>query len=114
MTINCYGTFLFTKYLHPLLVSTTRSSSVRGSVRVIWTTSVVVHLQAPPGGLDLDNLSYTKKKESDGMKYAISKAAVLFVAAEWARRDAADGVLHLVRTKLPGYKSRRGCNDMHG
>jgi len=92
---NCFGPFLFTKLLHPLLVSTAKCSPA-GSVRVIWLGSIVIPLQAPKTGMDLDNLDYKKKDESDGTRYAVSKAGNLFIGTEWARRDAEAGVVHLV------------------
>jgi hypothetical protein len=95
MGTNCYGPVLFTQLLHPLLVVTAQSSPA-ASVRVIWMGSIVVHLQAPKSGMDLENLDFKKKDESPAMRYAISKTGDLFIAAEWARRDAQVGIVHLV------------------
>ncbi|KAK9384236.1 hypothetical protein V1515DRAFT_647320 [Lipomyces mesembrius] len=91
---NCIGPFLFTRLLHPLLASTAKSSPAC-SVRVVWLGSLVIHLQAPKTGMDLDNLDYKKKDEDSATRYAVSKAGNLFIGAEWARRDAEAGVLHL-------------------
>jgi retinol dehydrogenase-12 len=95
MGTNCYGPVLFTQLLHPLLVATAQSSPA-ASVRVIWMGSIVIHLQAPKSGMDLENLDFKKKDESPAMRYAISKTGDLFIAAEWARRDAQVGIVHLV------------------
>jgi len=67
------------------------------SVRVIWLGSIVIDLQAPKTGMDLDNLDYLKKDEDAATRYAISKTGNLFIGTEWARRAADTGVLHFVR-----------------
>ncbi|RFU33186.1 hypothetical protein B7463_g3198, partial [Scytalidium lignicola] len=115
LATNCIGPFLFTKLLHPLLISTAKSSPV-GSVRVIWLGSIVIHLQAPKTGMDLDNLDYKKKPEDDATRYAISKTGDLFIGSEWARRDAETGVVHL--TLNPGnlktpLQRNMGCLERH-
>ncbi|KAL7942526.1 hypothetical protein V8C42DRAFT_331257 [Trichoderma barbatum] len=99
LAVNCLGPFLFTKILHPLLVSTAKSSPT-GSVRVVWLGSVVIQLMAPRGGIDLDNLDYKKTWPDINVRYAVSKTGNLFIGSEWAKRDAENGILHL--TANPG------------
>ena len=94
---NCIGPFLFTKLLLPLLMTTVNLSSHPGSVRVLWAGSIVIHLQAPKTGMDLDNLDYKTKNDSAAVRYAVSKTGNLFLGSEWAKRHPENGVLHLVR-----------------
>ncbi|KAL7911787.1 hypothetical protein GGI35DRAFT_443638 [Trichoderma velutinum] len=96
LAVNCLGPFLFTKLLHPLLKSTAKSLPA-GSVRVVWLGSLMIQLMAPKGGVDLDNLDYKKNFPDINVRYAVSKAGNLFIASEWAKRDAENGILHLVR-----------------
>lgn len=95
LAVNCLGPFLFTKLLHPVLESTAKSSPA-GSVRVVWLGSVMIQIMAPKGGMDLDNLEYKKKWEDIKVRYAVSKTGNLFLCNEWAKRDAENGILHLV------------------
>ncbi|PNP46859.1 hypothetical protein TGAMA5MH_01811 [Trichoderma gamsii] len=99
MAVNCFGPYLFTKLLHPVIESTAKSSPT-GSVRVIWLGSLMIQLMAPKGGVDLDNLDYEKKMLDEYTRYSASKAGNLFIGSEWARRDADNGILHL--TVNPG------------
>ena len=93
---NCIGPFLFTKLLLPLLMTTANLSPHPGSVRVLWAGSIVIHLQAPKGGMDINNLDYRIKDESAAVRYAVSKTGNLFLGSEWAKRYPGNGVLHLV------------------
>ncbi|KAL7900324.1 hypothetical protein HDV63DRAFT_370843 [Trichoderma sp. SZMC 28014] len=99
MAVNCFGPYLFTKLLHPVIESTAKSSPT-GSVRVIWLGSLMIQLMAPKGGMDLDNLDYKKKWLDQNTRYSASKTGNLFIGSEWARRDADKGILHL--TVNPG------------
>lgn len=94
--VNCLGPFLFTKLLHPLLESTAKASP-RGSVRVVWLGSIMIQLMAPKYGMDVDNFDFKKYKPILTTRYSISKAGNLFIGSEWAKRDAKNGILHLVR-----------------
>ncbi|KAL6904171.1 hypothetical protein GGI43DRAFT_421636 [Trichoderma evansii] len=99
LAVNCFGPYLFTKLLHPVLESTAKSSPT-GSVRVVWLGSLMIQLGAPKGGIDLDDLDYKKKWLDEMTRYSASKAGNLFIGSEWARRDADNGILHL--TVNPG------------
>jgi retinol dehydrogenase-12 len=88
---NNVGTFMFTKLLTPILVTTARNES-SGSVRVVWVASSATELGSPtPGGLLMDNLDYHKDKSAMD-KYAISKVGNYFQATEFAKRYKTDGV----------------------
>jgi retinol dehydrogenase-12 len=93
---NCTRPFLFTRLLHPILVTTAASSPHPGTVRVLWVASVVVNLQSPKGGLDVSNLDYKKKDERSAVRYTISKAGNLFIRSEWSKRDSTNQVVHLI------------------
>lgn len=95
LAVNCFGPFLFTRLLHPVIESTAKSSPA-GSVRVVWLGSLMIQLMAPKGGIDLDNLDYKKKWLDEYTRYSASKSGNLFISSEWARRDAGNGILHLV------------------
>lgn len=47
--------------------------------------------------MDLDNLDYKKKDETQANRYAISKAGNIFIGTEWAKKDFDAGIVHLVR-----------------
>lgn len=100
LAVNCFGPYLFTKLLHPVIESTAKSSPT-GSVRVIWLGSLMIQLMAPKGGMDLDNLDYKKKWLDEYTRYSASKAGNLFIGSEWGRRDADNGILHLVSRRVP-------------
>lgn len=63
---------------------------------MIWLGSIVIHLQGPKNGIDMDNIDYKRKLEDDATRYAISKTGDLYIGCEWARRDRDNGVMHLV------------------
>ncbi|KAH6608483.1 hypothetical protein Trco_001829 [Trichoderma cornu-damae] len=96
LAVNCLGPYLFTKLLHPILVSTARSSPV-GSVRVVWTGSLMIPLKAPTGGMDIDNLDYKKEWPDVNVRYAVSKTGNFFLCNEWAKLDGENGILHLAK-----------------
>lgn len=86
------GTFLFTKLLTPLLVTTARSSPVN-SVRVIWLSSSAANNPSGPAyGVDMDNLDFRDDKSSL-YKYMHSKGGTCLHAAEFARRHKNDGIV---------------------
>jgi NAD(P)-dependent dehydrogenase (short-subunit alcohol dehydrogenase family) len=99
LAVNCLGPYLFTKSLHPVLESTAKSLPA-GSVRVIWLGSLMIPLMAPKGGMDFDNLDYKKKWPDEKVRYAVSKTGNLFIGSEWAKRDADNGIVHLVSERV--------------
>jgi len=86
LATNCLGPFLLTQMLLPLLekaASESRDYSP-GAVRVVWTSSQIMELSAPEGGLVMSEL---KKPPQDRTRnYINSKTGNLFLATELARR----------------------------
>ncbi|PVH96690.1 short-chain dehydrogenase [Periconia macrospinosa] len=72
LATNCLGPFLLTKLLLPLLE------------RVVWTSSQIVELSAPKGGLVMSELSTPPRDRT--RNYINSKTGNLLLAAELARR----------------------------
>ena len=84
--INAVGPFLLTKLLFPVLAATAKRAGIaRDSVRVVWTTSLMVDLLAPEGGVDLAQLDVWTADRNE--HYAASKAAAWFLAYEFHRRQ---------------------------
>lgn len=115
---NILGPFLFSKLLQPLLKRTAESEPVKGSVRVSWAGSLGVVVIAPTGGVKWrkgkDGQDELDETGGPDLSYGISKCANYFLGNEFARRFAADGVLHNVSSACPssclGYASVRGCS----
>ncbi|MCJ1289821.1 hypothetical protein MMC34_001354 [Xylographa carneopallida] len=99
MGINCVGPYLLTQLLAPLLIRTaTMATTALNSVRVVWTSSMLVDVFAPPEGVpptELDHPSTDPKRN-----YAISKAGNWFLAARLAAQLGPHGVVSL--TQNPG------------
>ncbi len=86
LATNCLGPWLLTNLLLPQLRAATESSS-RGSVRVVWTSSIMVELTAPKGGANIAALlSQAEAAKPDQEKlYTGSKIGNWFLASEFAR-----------------------------
>jgi len=93
---------LFTHFLHPILLKTARSSPT-GSVRVCWAGSLTIDLDTPEGGIDIDDLHYTKS-QSQATKYAQSKCGNLFLASEFAKRTPDESIISVAFN--PGISKR--------
>ncbi|RAO73527.1 uncharacterized protein BHQ10_009539 [Talaromyces amestolkiae] len=91
---NCLGHFLFTQKLLPILTRTAETAP-KGSVRVAWAGSLVIDLGAPSGGIDMENITWSKKAGSQRDKYAQSKVGNMFLASEFAKRDKHRDVIHV-------------------
>jgi retinol dehydrogenase-12 len=92
--VNCIGTFLFTKLLTPLLISTAKSEPAN-TVRVVWLSSFGLELFAAKDiGISLDNLDYHIPKSATE-RYGISKCGSWALGVEFARRHKADGIISL-------------------
>ncbi|KAI2602024.1 NAD(P)-binding protein [Hypoxylon sp. NC1633] len=90
--VNCLGTFLFTKLLEPVLTNTAKTAP-SGTVRIVWVASVAAESSwAPKGGVELNNLDYHEERPS-WVKYAQSKAGLIYYATEFARRFKGSGVV---------------------
>ncbi|MCJ1240241.1 hypothetical protein MMC14_008241, partial [Varicellaria rhodocarpa] len=94
---NCLGPFLLTKLLLPTLNSTAAMAPAN-SVRVIWTSSILVELGAPEGGMTITQLRDPSKNRNE--HYSASKAGNWFLASEYQNRFGDKGVIHL--TTNPG------------
>lgn len=104
---NVYGPFLLTRLLHPILARTAAKKE-HGEVRVCWAGSIAIELAAPKGSVlfETKNESEAVKEGLDKMEmYGMSKCANVMLGVEGARRDAADGIIHVV--SLPPFPARR-------
>lgn len=88
--VNCLGTFTFTQYLSPILVSTAKVSPP-ASVRVVWASSSACE------AISVEKFTETYKQIDDNIspieKYAISKLGDYLYSAEFAARHKLDGVV---------------------
>lgn len=89
--INCVAPLLFTQELLPLLKEATKTAP-SGSVRVVWTSSLVSETMSRPGGLDFDFIenSVTVDPLAD---YAASKVGNFYLAVEAVNRWGRDGIV---------------------
>lgn len=83
MGANAVGPFLFTNLLLPLLRAGAKSSGQAS--RIVWTGSVQIEMNSPPGGIDFPRLN-GGKTITQYVDYAASKAGNLFLAHEGAAR----------------------------
>jgi NAD(P)-dependent dehydrogenase (short-subunit alcohol dehydrogenase family) len=97
LATNCLGPYLFTQLLLPTLIETAKRESP-AAVRVIWTSSIVVDLDTPKGGLDMNKISQPPKTQQQ--QYSITKAANWFLASQLASKVAQHGILSV--TVNPG------------
>ena len=94
---NCLGPFLFTKLLLPSLQAAAQASRP-GVVRVIWTSSQMVDMAAPKGGIMMADLASPPKDKTKN--YVTSKTGNWFLASELAREVDPKGILSV--TQNPG------------
>lgn len=90
MGSNCVAPLLFTHKLLPLLQAAVRTAR-KDSVRVIWTGSAQIQMNAPQGGVDFARIE--KPTTVEMQDYAAAKAANWFLAVEGARRWGKDGII---------------------
>lgn len=91
MGINVIGPLLFTQLLLPQLRAAA-SSSIKNSVRVVWTSSFLMENTAPLGGYNLEEIQAGGSKDPL-INYATSKAANWMLAVEAGERWGGDGIL---------------------
>ncbi|KAK3689752.1 hypothetical protein B0T22DRAFT_177731 [Podospora appendiculata] len=105
LATNCLGPFLLTQLLLPLLeAAAAESTTAPGAVRVVWTSSQIVELSAPPQGLVMAEIHAPPRDKT--RSYVNSKTGNLFLAAELARRQSAPGGKKIVSVALnPGAAS---------
>ncbi|GMG07402.1 unnamed protein product [Aspergillus oryzae] len=85
MGTNCVGPYLLTSLLLDILVRTSAASDTApNSVRVIWSSSLLVDTSAPSEGVPPDNL---ENPSEDAIRdYTISKTGNWFLANRFAKR----------------------------
>lgn len=94
--INCVGPYLLTQLLAPILVSTALSpSTAPNTVRVIWTSSILVDALAPRSGIRPDDLHSPSADPT--YNYALSKTGNWFLAARLAKQLQGQGVVSIVQ-----------------
>jgi retinol dehydrogenase-12 len=91
---NNIGTFMFTKLLTPILISTAKIEPP-STVRVVWVSSYGAEASPKPGGVSMDNLDYKKRQPPALIRYTISKAGNYLHGVEYAKRYKADGVVSI-------------------
>ena len=97
MATNCLGPYLLTQLLLPVLEKTA-SSVDPGSVRVVWTSSIVVDLAAPKDGLDISDL--TQPPSDQQRSYTSTKLGNWYLANALSTQTGSKGVLSV--TQNPG------------
>ncbi|KAF8246991.1 putative steroid dehydrogenase [Wilcoxina mikolae CBS 423.85] len=94
---NCLGPFLFTQLLLPQLRAAAMTAPAN-SVRIVWTSSMLVDAKAPTGGISIPELSAPTSDQN--RNYAMSKAGNWLLASEFASRVGGNGIVSL--TQNPG------------
>jgi NAD(P)-dependent dehydrogenase (short-subunit alcohol dehydrogenase family) len=107
MGTNCLGPYLLTKLLLPILTKTAESAP-KNSVRVVFTSSGIIDLAGPPGGVSFAELEPGKHSDDMNRNYSGSKAGNWFLASEFDRRYAKDGIVAVVQN--PGTLRTPGWN----
>ena len=73
--VNCLGLYLFTKLVMPLIIKTAQSAP-KNSVRVIWTSSIIIEISGPRGGVSFKKQEPGKHPADKDRNYAASKAKI--------------------------------------
>ncbi|EXJ90888.1 hypothetical protein A1O1_03994 [Capronia coronata CBS 617.96] len=105
MRINCLGAFLLTKMLLPVLIKTAQSSP-GGSVRIVFTSSGIIDMSGPPGGIDLAELVPGNYSKDASRNYSASKAGNWFLASEFDKRIREHGIVSVAQS--PGTLRTKG------
>lgn len=94
--MHCIATLLFTQLLLPKLrAAVSASPATPGSVRVVWTSSLLVETTAPPNGIEFENL--TTGTPDRVRNYAVSKVGSWMLGREMARRWGDMGIVSVVQ-----------------
>lgn len=107
MGTNCLGPYLLTKLLLPVLAESARSAP-ENSVRVVFASSGIIDMTGPPGGVSFAELEPGKHSDDMNRNYSGSKAGNWFLASEFDRRCAKDGIVAVVQS--PGTLRTPGWN----
>lgn len=97
MGVHCVATLYFTQLLLPQL-KTAASTAQPGSVRVVWTSSLMVETHVPKSGIDFDLLD--TGVPDNAINYARSKCGAWILCNEFARRYVDTGIVSV--TQNPG------------
>ncbi|KAF2003775.1 NAD(P)-binding protein [Amniculicola lignicola CBS 123094] len=109
MGTNCLGSFLLTKLLLPVLVQTAKSLP-KASVRVIFTSSGIIDMNAPPGGVSMAELAPGKHSQDKSRNYSASKAGDWLLASEFDRRLRNEGIVCMALS--PGSLKTKGWDKV--
>jgi NAD(P)-dependent dehydrogenase (short-subunit alcohol dehydrogenase family) len=88
LATNCLGPFLLTKLVQPIL-------NAAATARVVWTSSQVVELSAPPEVMIMSEL--TSPPKDNVRNYTNSKLGNWFLAVEMARRYGGTGIVSVAQ-----------------
>jgi NAD(P)-dependent dehydrogenase (short-subunit alcohol dehydrogenase family) len=89
---NMLGPFLFTKLLMPIMVETAKTAPP-DSVRVLWASSLGIHLLSPSGGgMVLDESGAPKVLDNQQTNYGQTKVGNLFLAVKLQELYGSQGV----------------------
>ena len=105
MRINCLGAFLLTKMLLPVLIKTARNSA-KGSVRIVFTSSGIIDMNSPTGGISFAELVPGNYSNDASRNYSASKAGNWFLASEFDKRVRENGIVSVVQS--PGTLRTKG------
>jgi NAD(P)-dependent dehydrogenase (short-subunit alcohol dehydrogenase family) len=97
--VHCIAPHLFTELLTPIM-ERTAAERKPGTVRVAWVSSAGAEYLSPSGGgVGIDNLDY-HKPASNLTQYGISKAGMILLSQEYAKRHRSAGIVHVVGPPL--------------
>lgn len=94
---NCLGPYLFTLLILPSLQAAAKNSPP-GTVRIVWSSSIVVDASAPKNGFEMSEITCPSKHQ--GRNYTNSKTANWFLASQFGYRVRRDGIVSM--TQNPG------------
>ncbi|XP_014550151.1 hypothetical protein COCVIDRAFT_32029 [Bipolaris victoriae FI3] len=93
--INCIAPLLFTQELLPQLHEAAKNAPA-GSVRVIWTGSLMIETHSPMGGIQYEFVE-KGKTTNPARDYATSKVGNWYLAVEAAQRWETYGIVSVVQ-----------------
>ncbi|KAL1856763.1 hypothetical protein Plec18170_003734 [Paecilomyces lecythidis] len=96
MGTNVVAPYVLTRLLSPILISTVQDPATQpNSVRVVWSSSMLVDVLVPPEGVPPQELENPNKDRDHN--YAVSKAANWFLAVRFAKLLGPKGVISLAQ-----------------
>ncbi|CAI6301100.1 unnamed protein product [Periconia digitata] len=93
--VNCIAPLLFTQELLPQLQQAAKTADP-GTVRIIWTGSLMIESMAPSEGVQYEHLEKGKTTNSN-RDYAMSKVGNWYLAIEAAQRWSKYGITSVVQ-----------------